>query len=90
MSDTESTTVNSIEEKEKSSKMNSSNSIKALDSKKNKKSYKIKISNEITVFFVDSYKEYNNLPPEYEEAKHNIQTRNRLIKNEITCQCVVF
>ena len=64
MSDTELTTVTSSSEKSKSLKMYSNKSIKALNAEININASKVKFSNEITVFFVDSYKKYNKLPPQ--------------------------
>ena len=85
MSDTELTTVTSSSEKSKSLKMYSNKSIKALNASK------VKFSNEITVFFVDSYKKYNKLPPQYEEHTIDIDTKKKRQKNEITCnQCIIF
>ena len=56
MSDTELTTVTSCSEKSKSLKMYSHKSIKALNAEININASKVKFSNEITVFFVDSNK----------------------------------
>ena len=91
MSDTELTT--STSDKSKSLKMYSNKSIKVLNTKLNINASKVTFSNEITVFFVDSYKKYNKLPPQYEEQKIDIKRdiRKKRQKNEITCnQCIIF
>ena len=91
MSDTELTTVTSSSEKSKSLKMYSNKSIKALNAEININASKVKFSNEITVFFVDSYKKYNKLPPQCEEHTIDIDTKRKRQKNEITCnQCIIF
>ena len=91
MSDTELTTVTSSSEKSKSLKMYSNKSIKVLNAEININASKVKFSNEITVFFVDSYKKYNKLPPQYEEHTIDIDTKRKRQKNETTCnQCILF
>ena len=83
MSDTELTTVTSSSEKSKSLKMYSNKSIKVLNTKLNINASKVTFSNEITVFFVDSYKKYNKLFIKSISQEGEEDT-------DCGCQCFIF